>query len=411
MVLRKDEFSVMFEGDGPGAFLPALTPELLEWLTGSAESISRALLRAGINDRTYRSVLRAAMAIGGFVPDLYVLADGRQRADFSIRQLGRALGHGENSLGVVQQALRVLSLTTRQSDPGCYRAACEALAAERAGNPIVRCIHKSSNRGESSIWELVDIRPRENTSDPTVSDFSDPVSGSLANVVDSDGTVPDWDETVSENASEKRPACDVTPMKVERVPSKNAEEDDYASGLETASRRVDNGAFEPGENDTTSTSATKNKLLYEKEFDKFLEAYGHGPGRKRQATYRAFLSRIEHGYEPEALICAAGRYRRAPYERGLGEDGAKYIYPLRFLENEACLKAYGSKSREPKEWTLEEAEIKCFRMGGKTAFVVKDRQGLGHSIAFSQPLPRSAQEARELICGPMREWAMGQMGL
>lgn len=396
----------MFDGDGSGAFLPALTPELLEWLTGSAESISRALLRAGINDRTYRSVLRAAMAIGGFVPDLYVLADGRQRADFSIRQLGRALGHGENSLGVVQQALRVLSLTTRQSDPGCYRAACEALAAERAGNPIVRCIHKSSNRGESSIWELVDIRPRENSSDPTVSDFSDPVSGSSETVVDFDGTASDYDKTVSEKSAGNRRDCTAMPARVEHSRPKYAQEEGAVpeSGTSLSCAASDN--CRSWENNTAPNSSTNTKLLYGREFDQFINAYGHGPGCKREETYRAFQGRIRQGYTAEQLIKAAGRYQAAPYQSDLGE---RYVYPLKFLEDVECLRAYCSRAGNVSEWSLENAELSFLSERGRAFVVIEGENKHRYRISFPGADPQNAKEARELICGPLRDKVMHQM--
>lgn len=326
--------------EAPGSFMPVLTPEMSNWLFQASVSLGCALGGGCICKRTYRIIQQVTNAVALFTPNDIVLPDGRQRATFSTREMAKAIGLGSDSTRVVQQALRVLCLTTTSKDAATYRKAYELLYEERGGKPLLVPLYKSKSRKLASAWGLCDIRPRTVSSSkvpgdshkltyPTVPQKNLSVVARGETVASSTATVVDCAAIISTTVSDGYPnrndysSVRIGGSEIYRHPTHD----------ETATDSVELGGL-------ASTTLNANPLILsssegaEDWYSKLSRLFQRQPGKMETETRGAFYRLVDMGYAPRALYDGAAAYvAKTP-------KSEQMRFPLKFLEDVALVRSW-----------------------------------------------------------------------
>ncbi len=339
----------------PGTFLPVLTPEMVGWWADVCCSLGRALGGGRLDPRVYENIVRTAAHVARFAPSDILLPDGCQRATFSMRQLAESMGLGGESTKGVQQAMRVLSLTTKPQDPVGYRKAHELLAAQRSSVPILECVEKSTTRGRASVWRLVGVKPRVEAgalSDPSwlsvvessacVVETMEPVVRSYGCVVES--SKPVVGQGVSFPTTYTRDIENVT----------EAVACGYKGNpcLDLGDFVVEKGAARQTEATTFSDSQLKVPLFARRDYASLISLFPCAPGKKEAETVRAYMGLLELGYTPRQLLGGVRRY----FENETNDE--KKRFPLVFLNDRGLVSSWCGRPKT----TLDSKKL--FNPGG-----------------------------------------------
>lgn len=323
--------------EAPGAFLPVFTPEMAAWWADTSFSLGRALGGGRLDPRVYESIVRTAAYVTRFAPSDILLSDGCQRATFSMRQLAESMGLGGESTKGVQQALRVLSLTTKPQDPVGYRKAYELLAAQRSSVPILECIEKSATRGRASVWRLVGMKPRVEAGALANPSWS-PVVASSVCVVETMGPVVRSRGCVVES-SKPVVGLDASLPTTHTRDIENVTEADTCGCrgnpcLDSGDSVVEKGAARQAEATMFSDSQLKVPLYAKQDYVSLVSLFPCAPGKKEAETVRAYIGLLELGYAPGQLL---GGVRRC-FENETNEE--KKRFPLVFLNDRGLVSSW-----------------------------------------------------------------------
>lgn len=288
------------------AFLPALTTEMAAWIANSTASLFRALSSGGVDARVCESLQEVVVFVARFAPSDILLADGRQRASFTYRQLSKELGLDADSTQTVQHALHALSLSPKPHDPYSYRLASDLISQERDGIPILRCLFSSNGRGRASIWELVGIEPRR------------ALVSSEASVVESSGSVVESNRPVVESC---KPVVEkgqpvVPPSEHDCTTIHRGSSDAQATstcGDSVSPRRESNRPVVRTDPDgdglsTTASPLSQSPSLRATGYREAVALFQCSPGGREEETKKAYESLIDRGYNPKAIVSGIERY-------------------------------------------------------------------------------------------------------
>lgn len=273
--------------------------------------------------------------VARFIPPDILLADGRQRACFTYRQLSEELGLGADSTQAVQRALRTLSLSPKPTDPYSYRLASEFISRERCGVPILRLLIKSDRRGQASTWEFMGIEPRRVF-----------VSGE-ANVVESSGPVVESNRPVAESRKPVVGKCQpVVPLSEHDctiILQNNLDAHVTTSCEDNGSTRSESNQFvvrtSAGGNEfsTTTSPISHSSSLKAKGYREAIAPFQCSPGMREEETVKAYESLVDRGYSPEAIVRGIGRYMAVT---PLSEQKR---FPLKFFEDADLIRGWCGK--------------------------------------------------------------------
>lgn len=316
-------------------FPSVLTTETAAWVASSTASLFRALRSGRVDARACERLQEMVVFIARFTPADILLADGRQRACFTYRQLSEELGLDADSTQAVQRALRTLSLSPKPTDPYSYRLASDLISRERGGVPILRPLIKSDRRGQASIWELVDIRPRRVF-----------VSGE-ASVVESSGPVVESNRSVVESRKPVVKKCQpvVPPLECDctTIQRENSDTQASASCEDNVSTRSESNqsvvrASANGNKLSTPTFSISHTLsLRARGYREVVAPFQCSPGMREEETVKAYESLIDRGYSPEAILSGIEKYM------AVTPPSEQKRFPLKFFEDADLVRGWCGK--------------------------------------------------------------------
>lgn len=316
-------------------FPSVLTTETAAWVASSTVSLFRALRSGRVDARACERLQEVVVFIARFTPADILLADGRQRACFTYRQLSEELGLGADSTQAVQRALRTLSLSPKPTDPYSYRLASDLISRERGGVPILRPLIKSDRRGQASIWELVGIRPRRVfvSGEASVAESSGPVVESNRSVVESRKPVVKQCQPVVPPLE-----CDCTTIHRDNSDTRaSASCEDNVSTRSESNQSVVRAGASGDKLSTTTSPISHSPSLGAKGYREAIAPFQCSPGMREEETIKAYESLIDRGYSQEAIVSGINRYLASiprPEQRR---------FPLKFFEDADLVRIWCGK--------------------------------------------------------------------
>lgn len=317
------------------AFPSVLTTETAAWVAGSMASLFRALRSGRIDARACERLQEVVVFIARFTPADILLADGRQRAYFTYRQLSEELGLGADSTQAVQRALRTLSLSPKPTDPYSYRLASELISRERGGVPILRPLIKSDRRGQASTWELVGIEPRRAflSGEASVVESSGPVVERSRSVVESRKPVVEKCQPV---VSSSEHDC-TTVLRDNPNAQVTASCENNVSARNESNQSVVRTSADVKELSTTTSSISHTLSLRAKGYHEAIAPFQCSPGKREEETVKAYESLIDRGYSPEAIIGGIEKYMAVTL------PSEQKRFPLKFFEDADLVRGWCGK--------------------------------------------------------------------